>query len=80
MKELAVDLYLNPKRSPRLEDDKLRFVRLTRKWLLSGAFGRKTEKRSTRAIAAAERIDTAAAAAQWEALKRRNDRSLKQAS
>ena len=47
VKKLAVDLYLNPKRPPRLEDDKLRFVRLTRKWLLSGAFGRKTEKRST---------------------------------
>ena len=80
VKKLAVDLYLNPKRTPRLEDDKLRFVRLTRKWLLSGAFGRKTQKRSTRALAAAERIDTAAAASQWEALKRRDDRSPKQAS
>jgi hypothetical protein len=80
VKKLAVDLYLNPKRTPQLDDDKLRFVRLTRKWLLSGAFGRKTEKRSTRALAAAERIDTAAAASQWEALKRRNDRSLTQAS
>ena len=47
VKKLAVDLYLNPKRTPRLEDDKLRFVRLTRKWLLSGAFGRKTKKRSS---------------------------------
>src|SRR5262245_40229314 len=80
VKKLAVDLYLNPKRTPRLEDDKLRFVRLTRKWLLSGAFGRKTKKRSTRALAAAERIDTAAATSQWQALKRRNDRSPKQAS
>src|SRR5205823_9882431 len=30
VKKLAVDLYLHPKRTPRLEDDKLRFVRLTR--------------------------------------------------
>ena len=80
VKKLAVELYLNPKRTPRLEDDKLRFVRLTRKWLLSGAFGRKTQKRSTRALAAAERIDTAAAASQWQALKRRSNRSPKQAS
>ena len=28
VKKLAVDLYLNPRRTPRLEDDKLRFVRL----------------------------------------------------
>ena len=80
VKKLAVDLYLNPRRTPRLEDDKLRFVRLTRKWLLSGAFGRKTEKRSTRALAAAERVHTAAVASQWEALKRRDDRSPKQSS
>ena len=74
VKKLAVDLYLHPKRTPRLEDDKLRFVRLTRKWLLSGAFGRKTTKRSRRALAAAETIDIAAAASQWEALKRGNER------
>jgi len=70
VKKLAVDLYLHPKRKPRLEDDRLRLVRLTRKWLLSGAFGRKTERRATRALAAAERLDTAALASHWEALKR----------
>jgi hypothetical protein len=80
VKKLAVDLYLNPRRTPRLDDDKLRFVRLTRKWLLSGALGRKTQKRSTRALAAAERIDAAATASQWEALKLRNDGSPKQKS
>src|SRR5262249_5764622 len=75
VKKLAVDLYLNPKRAPRLEDDKLRVVRLPRKWVLNGAFGRKTKRRSARALVAAERIDIAAAASQWEALRRRNDRS-----
>lgn len=75
VKKLAVDLYLDPKRKPRLEDDKLRFIRLTRKWLLSGAFGRKTEKRATRALTAAERLDAAAVASQWDALKRRDDGS-----
>jgi hypothetical protein len=73
VKKLAVDLYLHSKRTPRVDDDKLRFVRLTRKWLLSSAFGRKTKKRSTRALAAAERLDSAVAS-QWEALKRRGDR------
>ena len=79
VKRLAVDLYLNPKRKLRLEDDKLRVVRLTRKWLLSGVFGRKTGKRATRALTAAEQLDAAAIASQWKAL-RRNDPSPKQAS
>ena len=49
VKKLAIDLYLQPKRQPRLSDDKLRLARLTRKWLLLGAFGRKTTKRAGRA-------------------------------
>src|SRR5436190_5988763 len=47
VKKLAIDLYLHPKRTPHLADDRLRLVRLTRKWVLSGAFGRKTSKRAT---------------------------------
>jgi len=65
VKKLAVDLYLNPKRSPDLADDKLRLVRLTRKWVLGGAFGRKTSRRATRAFAAAERLDYAELDARW---------------
>jgi len=66
VKKLAVDLYLHPRRTPRLQDDRLRIIRLTRKWLLLGAFGRKTQRRASRALEAAERIDAAALAAQWE--------------
>jgi hypothetical protein len=65
VKKLAIDLYLHPKRTPNLHDDRLRIVRLTRKWLLGGAFGRKTERRASRALAAAERLDAAALAAEW---------------
>ena len=65
VKKLAVDLYLHPKRDPRVEDDRLRLVRLTRKWVVGGAFGRSTSKRSVKALDAAERLDAGALAARW---------------
>ena len=40
VKKLTVDLYLHPRRTPTLSNERLRIVRLTRKWLLGGAFGR----------------------------------------
>ena len=70
VKKLAVDLYLHPRRAPSLESDRVRIVRLTRKWLIGGAFGRKTERRASRALEAAERIDVAALAAQWDNARR----------
>jgi hypothetical protein len=75
VKKLAIDLYLDPKRTPRLADDRLRLVRLTRKWVLSGAFGRKTSKRAAKALDAAERLDAAALSARWAALGRRRNES-----
>jgi hypothetical protein len=69
VKKLAVDLYLHPRRTPKLNNDRLRIVRLTRKWLLLGAFGRKTQRRASRAFEAAERIDAAAVAAEWQRRK-----------
>jgi hypothetical protein len=74
VKKLAVDLYLHPRRTPKLNDDRLRIVRLTRKWLLGGAFGRKTERRASRALAAAERLDAAALAAEWHGAQKKADR------
>jgi hypothetical protein len=68
VKKLAVDLYLNPRRGPKLTDDKLRLARLTRKWLLLGAFGRKTSKRAGKALDAAERLDPVALQERWAAL------------
>jgi hypothetical protein len=66
VKKLAVDLYLHPRRSPRLDNDRVRIIRLTRKWLIGGAFGRKTQRRASRALDAAEKIDAAAVAAEWD--------------
>jgi len=81
VKKLAIDLYLAPKRTPRLADERLRLVRLTRKWVLGGAFGRKTSKRAARALDAAERLDVVALSPRWEAVRRRRgdspDRSLR---
>lgn len=56
VEKIAVDLYLDPKRKPDLSDNRLRLVRLTRKWVLLGAFGRTTSKRAGKALEAAERI------------------------
>jgi len=71
VKKVAIDLYLHPKRKLRLSDDKLHLVRLTRKWVLGGIFGRKTEKRTNRALAAAERLDSATLAESWKTVRRR---------
>jgi hypothetical protein len=72
VKKVALDLYLHPKRKLRPTDDKLHLVRLTRKWVLGGILGRTTAKRADRALDAAERLDPAALAASWDAI-RRND-------
>jgi len=65
VKRLAVDLYLDPKRTPELRGDRLRLVRLTRTWILSGAVGRNTSKRATKALDAAEKLDARALRASW---------------
>jgi hypothetical protein len=75
VKKLAIDLYLDPKRTPQLPNDKLRLVRLTRKWVLSGALGRKTSKRAAKALEAGERLDVAELSARWTAVRRRRDDS-----
>src|SRR3954451_20843604 len=67
VKKLAIDLYLNPKRAPGLNEDGLRLHRLGRKWALSGAFSRNTSKQAGKALDAAERLDAAALAARWAA-------------
>jgi hypothetical protein len=70
VEKVAVDLYLDPKRKIDLTNDRLRLVRLTRKWLLLGAFGRSTSKRAGKALDAAEKLDGGDVAARWDALRR----------
>jgi hypothetical protein len=67
VEKVAVDLYLNPKRKLDLTDDRLRLVRLTRKWVLLGAFGRTTSKRAGKALDAAEKLDGGELATRWSA-------------
>jgi hypothetical protein len=71
VKKVAIDLYLHPKRKLDLSDDRLHLVRLTRKWVLGGMFGRNTEKRANRALAAAEHLDAAVLAANWDTVRHR---------
>jgi hypothetical protein len=70
VEKVAVDLYLDPKRKPELTDDRLRLVRLTRKWVLLGAFGRSTSKRAGKALEAADKLDGSDLAARWNSLER----------
>jgi hypothetical protein len=70
VEKVAVDLYLDPKRKPDLADDRLRLVRLTRKWVLLGAFGRTTSKRAGKALEAADKLDGADLASRWDSLPR----------
>ena len=70
VKKLTVDLYLHPRRTPKLDNERLRIVRLMRKWLFTGALGRKTGRRASRAFDAAERIDAAALADEWNSEER----------
>jgi hypothetical protein len=67
VKKLAVAVYLDPKRTPDMTSDRLRLVRLTRRWVLSGAFGRDTSRHARKALDAAERLDAHAAHAAWVA-------------
>jgi len=67
VKRLAVELYLDPKHAPDLDGDRLRIVRLTRKWVVSGAFGRNTSKQAVKALDAAEKLDARANLARWAA-------------
>jgi hypothetical protein len=66
VKKVAIDLYLHPRRAPDPADEKLRLLRLTRIWVLRGAFGRDTSRRAAKAFDAAEKLDGQQLAARWE--------------
>ena len=65
VKKLAVELYLEPKRAPDLTSGRLRLTRLTRRWVVRGAFGRSTEKHARRALDAAGKLDVDAVLAAY---------------
>lgn len=68
VKKLTVELYLAPKKTPKIADRKLRPGSLARRWVFRGAFGRETEKDAMRALDAAERLDVPTLVDRWQAL------------
>jgi hypothetical protein len=64
VKQLTLELYLAPKRTPRLSGG-LQLGRLVRKWLFRGAIGRDTRKGALKALEAAERLDVATLESLW---------------
>jgi hypothetical protein len=57
LQKLTLELYLNPRRTPDVADLDLPLARLARRWLVSGAFGRNTRRKTHKALDAAERLD-----------------------
>ena len=55
--KLTLELYLRPRRAPNLSDLGLPLIRLARRWIVSGAFGRSTSGKTEKALDAAERLD-----------------------
>ena len=59
VRKLTLELYLKPRRVPDVSDLGLPLARLARRWIVSGALGRNTRKKTERALDAAERLDLA---------------------
>jgi hypothetical protein len=57
LQKLALELYLRPRRTPDVSDLGLPLARLARRWIISGALGRNTRRKTERALDAAERLD-----------------------
>jgi hypothetical protein len=60
LQKLTLELYLDPRRTPDLGDLDLPLARLGRRWIVSGAFGRNTRRKTHKALDAAERLDLSA--------------------
>ena len=59
LRKLTLELYLKPRRAPEVSDLSLPLARLARRWIVSGALGRNTRKKTEMALDAAERLDLA---------------------
>ena len=64
VKQLTLELYLSPGRTPRLEGG-LPLGKLVRRWLFRGAIGKDTRRAAGKALDAAERLDLATLEARW---------------
>ena len=59
LRKLTLELYLTPRRAPDVSDLGLPLARLARRWIVSGALGRNTRKKTEKALDAAECLDLA---------------------
>jgi hypothetical protein len=57
VKRLTLNLYLDPRTTPDVEDRTLPLGQLVRRWLIKGAVGSDTRKAAAKALDAAERLD-----------------------
>ena len=64
VQKLTLELYLSPRRTPDVSDLRLPFVRLARRWIVTGALGRDTRAKTGKALDMAEHLDLATLAAQ----------------
>jgi hypothetical protein len=60
LQKLTLELYLKPRRTPDVSNLSLPLVHLARRWIISGAFGRDTRRKTEKALDAAERLDLSA--------------------
>jgi hypothetical protein len=60
LQKLTLELYLRPRRTPKVSDLSLPLARLVRGWIVSGALGRNTRGKTDKALDAAERLDITA--------------------
>ena len=63
LQKLTLELYLAPSRTPAVTDLRLPIVRLARRWIISGALGRDTRKKTGKALDTAEHLNLATLAA-----------------
>jgi hypothetical protein len=63
LQKLTLELYLSPRRTPDVSTMRLPLVRLARRWIISGAFGRDTRGKTGKALDRAEHLDIATLAA-----------------
>ena len=64
VKQLTLELYLSPRRTPSL-DGGLPLGRLVRRWLFRGAIGKDTRRAADKALDAAERLDVVTLESRW---------------
>jgi hypothetical protein len=64
VKQLTLELYLSPGRTPKLTGG-LPLGRLVRRWLFRGAIGKDTRRAASKALDAAERLDVATLESLW---------------